>query len=181
MQLSDLISSLNKRGLFKLAAQLGGTAAGSPVLGAALGQIAGALGAKDPSPEALAMAIDAASPEEVEALRRIEAEMQARQFENEERLAAIEAADRSNARSQVKDERTRRILTFVVVIATLAYGVFAVIAVGFYEISPEGAGIVGTILGWLIRDASGANSFYFGTSAGSRNKEAFIGREMRRL
>lgn len=180
MKLSDLAARLNNRGLFKLAAQLGGAAVGSPIAGAVLGQIAGALGAKDASPEALAMAIDAADPADLEALRRIEAEMASREMDNVERLAKIEAEDRANARSMVKDERTRRALTYVLVGATLAYGVFAVVAMAFFDLSPEAAGIVGTLLGWLIRDASGANAFYFGTSAGSRNKEQFIARDMRR-
>ena len=171
MKLSDLAARLNKHGLFKLAAQLGGTAVGSPIAGAVLGQIAGALGAKDASPEALAMAIDAADPEDLAALRRIDAEMAAREMDNIERLAEIEARERADA---------RRILAGFMILAALAFGAFGVFLYSRGSLSAEAASLIGTVMGWLIRDASGANAFYFGTSAGSRNKESFIAREMGR-
>ena len=180
MKLSDLAARLNKHGLFKLAAQLGGTAVGSPIAGAGLGQIAGALGAKDASPEALAMAIDAADPEDLAALRRIDAEMAAREMDNIERLAEIEARDRVEARTRHGDEWTRRILAGFMIFAALAFGAFGVVLYSRGSLSAEAAGLIGTVMGWLIRDASGANAFYFGTSAGSRNKESFIAREMGR-
>lgn len=152
----------------KIARQLGG-----PLAGAAVEALSKAIFGKDAVPEeTLAEAIEAASPEQLIALRRAEQE-----FEIALRQAAVEeqkidAGDRASARErQVKmDDWTPSVLG-----ALIIAGFFLTLAVMVARRLPEGAETEFSImLGALATMTAAVVNYFFGSSAGSREKTKLL-------
>ena len=160
----------------ELGKKIGGL--GLPALGGALAGPGGAivgklvaerLGMPGANPDALARAVTT-DPAALVKLRELD-------LDADVEMARLEVQDRMDARANVRDDRMRRVLAIVLPIAAIFFGVgFTALLVWKNEVT-QAVGIAGTMLGWLIRDASAATSFFFGTSVGSARKSAELSQE----
>jgi len=136
-------------------------------------------GTSDPAQLETAMA--GISPDNVVKLKQIEADLQAKMKElgiQEEDLylkdiqdaRAMEIATRANTPAQ---------LAWLVIGGFLLLSSFEVVAMTLWpeqwaKIPAAAAALLGTIFGYLLKAASGAETFYFGSSAGSQAKDATL-------
>ena len=150
-----------------------GTALGGPVGGILGGMVARAIGAPEATPKAVA-AVLSSDPAAYAKLREIEAQIAADANATDVRMAEIETADRQNARMDRQGNRMRAWLAVILPFCALGFGAAMVWWLFRSDKITEAVTLGGTMLGWLIRDASGAIAFYFGTSVGSSRKQATI-------
>ena len=172
MKWSDL-----KPWVSKLAPMLG-TALGGPLGGAAGALLGEALGTKDATPESIQAAIKTGSlnGDQILALKKAEEDFSIQMakmgFDSAEALAELEFKDRDSARNreiQVKDYTP---------------------AIGFYLITAGFFGLLAALLKWNVPEANKAViytmvgslgtawvacvGYYYGSSAGSKNKDTLI-------
>jgi len=161
-----------KRAIAKAAPGLA-HALGGPLAGAAVEHLARAIfGSEAGDEEALAEALAQVSPEHLLALKKAEQEFQLalRQASVEE--ARIDAGDRANARDrQIKmNDWTPSVLGALVIV-----GFFAVMGVMIAKKLPAGAETEFSImLGALATMTAAVVNYFFGSSAGSREKTRLI-------
>jgi hypothetical protein len=148
-------------------------ALGGPLAGAAVEKLSRAIfGAEIVSEDVLAETLAASSPETLLALKQAEQEFQIalRQASVEE--ARIDAGDRANARDrQIKmNDWTPSVLGALVIL-----GFFAVMGVMIAKKLPAGAETEFSImLGALATMTAAVVNYFFGSSAGSREKTRLI-------
>ncbi|WDI32031.1 hypothetical protein PUV54_02355 [Hyphococcus flavus] len=149
------------------------TALGGPLAGAAVSQLSRAIfGGDDVDEETLAQTLERASPEHLIALKKAEQEFQIalRQASVEE--LRIDAGDRANARErQIKmNDWTPSALGALVIL-----GFFIVLGVMVAKKLPVGAETEFSImLGALATMTAAVVNYFFGSSAGSREKTRLI-------
>jgi hypothetical protein len=152
----------------KIAGQLGG-----PLAGAAVSAIARAIfGSDGASEEELADALDKASADQLIALKRAESEFRLaiRNAANEE--ARIDAGDRASARER---QSKMRDWTPSVLGALIIGGFFLTLAVMVARKLPPGAETEFSImLGALATMTAAVVNYFFGSSAGSREKTLLL-------
>lgn len=155
----------------KIAEQLGG-----PLAGAAVEALSRAIFGKDAVPEeAIAEAIEGANADQIIALRRADHEFQlaVRQAAVEE--SRIDAADRASARQRqtTMDDWTPSILGALVIA-----GFFLTLGVMVARELPDGAETEFSImLGALATMTAAVVNYFFGSSAGSREKTRLLSRK----
>jgi len=155
----------------KIAEQLGG-----PLAGAAVEALSRAIFGKDAVPEeAIAEAIEGATADQIIALRRADHEFQmaVRQAAVEE--SRIDAADRASARQRqaTMDDWTPSILGALVIA-----GFFLTLGVMVARELPDGAETEFSImLGALATMTAAVVNYFFGSSAGSREKTKLLSRK----
>ena len=95
-----------------------------------------------------------------------------RQREIEAQDFAAVLADVQHARESARtvDDTTRMVLACVIPAVAVLFGAVFVWVLVWKDEILQAVGIGSLILGWLIRDASAAMAFYFGTSLGSAKK-----------
>lgn len=154
---------------------------GSPLALMGINAVAKVLGADkiDPTPDALDAAITEAqgkNPEILLELKKADAELQIRLtemgFDSEEKILALQNADRSDARAReiaVKD-RTPMILAFSVTVGF--FGMLALLA--FVKTEPTSHDVLLTMTGSLALAWSGIVGYYFGSSSGSAKKTELL-------
>lgn len=148
-------------------------ALGGPLAGAAVAQLSRALfGAGDVEEEVLAQTLANASPEHLIALKKAEQEFQLalRQASVEE--ARIDAGDRADARSrQIKmNDWTPSALGALVIV-----GFFVVMgAMVAFKLPPGAETEFSIMLGALATMTAAVVNYFFGSSAGSREKTRLI-------
>jgi hypothetical protein len=161
-----------KRAIAKTAPQLA-EALGGPLAGKAVEKISRAiLGRTGAGEEALETALKQASVEQLVALKRAEAEfiLGLRGAEVEEEKVA--AGDRANARAR---QTALEDLTPAALAALIVGGFFAVLGVMVARRLPEGAETEFSImLGALAAMTAAVVNYYFGSSAGSREKTRLL-------
>jgi len=154
-------------------------ALGGPLAGAAVAQLSRAIfGAPDATEEALSEALAAASPEQLIALKKVEQEFQValRQASVEEHR--IDAGDRADARERqtAMDDWTPSILGALVIA-----GFFSVLAAMLMRALPAGMETEFAImLGALATMTAAVVNYFFGSSAGSKEKTRMIAFNYRR-
>lgn len=166
--------------LSKVLPWIGAAATGNvPVLVAMAAQaVGGALGKEvQPTAEAISRVITGATPEQIEVVREADqefaAKMQAMGFAHAEELAKISAADTASARErEVKtgDSWTPRLLAGLVVVGWLAVQAFLLTHV----VDPAMRELVARVLGTLDGALMMVLSYYFGSSAGSAEKNRLL-------
>lgn len=153
---------------------------------AAAGAIADAIGSPvEPTQDGIDAAMQAATPEQLAAIKQVEANLKIRMRELDVQEQQIKATTEAVYVDDVKNARqfnanTHGILylgyginalSYVCVFAIL-YGCFNVIMGSRLAVDPGLAAMVGSVVGavvqWLMTNASQANSFFFGSSPGSR-------------
>ncbi len=161
------------------------TALGGPLAGAATSAIAGALLPDDKvktlanSPEKLARAVEravqGATPEQLAALKKVDADFEISMTELGVDLERIAADDRNSARK--REEKVGGWANPL--LAGLIVGGFLAM-VGYILIRgmPETAslGLIGTCIGYVSAKADQAVSYYFGSSSSSAQKNVLLAR-----
>lgn len=157
-----------KRALRRTAPELA-RALGGPLAGAAVELVGRALVGREERDEAvLAEALMTAAPEELVRLRQAELDFRRSLLDAAAEAERIAAADRADARG-----RQRALADSLpgVLAITVVAGFFAVVAVMLNTDVPAGAETEFSImLGALAAMAASVMNYYFGSSAGSREK-----------
>lgn len=148
---------------------------GGPLAGAAVGALSKALlGKPDGTASEIDAALSAASPEVIAAVRKADQDFEAEMGRQGIDLAKINAGDRDSARSRevaTHDSWTPRILAAIVVGAVLTGEGYAMT-----HAIPAGAEmLVGRVLGTLDAALMCVLYYYFGSSAGSAQKNQIMG------
>jgi hypothetical protein len=148
----------------------------NPIAGIAVAAISQALGVDSSDKAVLEKAIKSATPDQILALKKAEAEftikMQELGFNNVRDLEAIAASDRDSARKreiEIKDS-TPAVLAYVVTVGF--FGVLAYVLV--YGTPVEGGDALLVMLGSLGTAWAGIITYFFGSSAGSAKKDSTI-------
>lgn len=158
-----------------------GTALGGPMGGIAVRSIAGVLlGDESASEEAVEQAVLAANPDQLIALKKADQGFAVRMKELGIKLDELYIKDTQHARESHKGDRgvfrlgIVILLTFTVTMSASLYGAYGMLAGG---IQVKDAGIVaavfgflGTVVGYVAANAQQVVSFFFGSSAGSKEK-----------
>lgn len=152
----------------RIAEQLGG-----PLAGAAVAAIARAIfGTEDVSEEALADAVAKASPEQLAALKRAENEFRLAIRNAAVEESRIDAGDRASARDR---QHKMRDWTPSVLGALIIAGFFLTLGVMVARRLPAGAETEFSImLGALATMTAAVVNYFFGSSAGSREKTLLL-------
>lgn len=151
------------------------TALTGPLGGMAVGALADAFGLSDKTEDAIKQAISGATPEQMLALKQADqnfaARMQELGFQNIQALEKIAADDRDSARKRemTVQDYTPRILAYLIVggFLGMAYGVL------FKQMSADSV-LAGTIIGYLSAKAEQVAAYYFGSTAGSKQKTELL-------
>jgi hypothetical protein len=155
------------------------TAVGGPLAGMATRAISDALlGKPDGTEDELIDAAAKASPDQLLALKKAEQDFAVRMRELEIDLQRIDAADRSSARErEVKTgDWTPKALAGAVTL-----GFFGVLGYMIaYGLPPQGGEALLVMLGTLGTAWGGIVSYYFGSSAGSKEKSEAMNRMTRK-
>lgn len=151
------------------------TALTGPLGGMAVGAVADALGLSDKTESSIKQALSGATPEQMLALKQADqnfaARMQELGFQNIQALEKIAADDRDSARKREMSvqDYTPRILAYLIVggFLGMAYGVL------FKQMSADSV-LAGTIIGYLSAKAEQVAAYYFGSTAGSKQKTELL-------
>lgn len=150
-----------------------GTLLGGPVGGMAAQALTSALGlSPDADEQQIEKALQGATPEQILAIKKADADLKIRLKELDIRPEEIAFEDRSSARDrEIKagDSLTPRILSAVVVI-----GFFSVLAAVLHYGIEQQNQVVLLLIGTLTAALTQVFNYYFGSSAGSKQKEQQI-------
>ena len=153
------------------------TALGGPLAGMAAQFFASKLGLPESTVAAVKAAIAGAPPEVLLEMKRIDVDLQKHMENLGIDLEKIAAADRDSARqreAKTGDSFTPRILASII-IGSFLYMVYYVIsgeAVGLKD--PTIAATIGTLIGYVSAKADQVVSYYFGSTASSREKNRLL-------
>jgi hypothetical protein len=149
------------------------TALGGPLAGAAVRAIGSALGlSADATPAAVSAAVTVAPPDHLLALKQADQAFSAQMKQLDIDLTQADNSERANARAReisVKDV-TPSILAYV-----LTLGFFGLLALMvFHDVPAANDAAVNILLGALGTGWIQSMAYYFGSSAGSRTKDAML-------
>jgi len=149
------------------------TALGGPLAGLAVKSLSKALlGAEDFSEEAVMDAMATASPEQLAAVKKIDADFKVQMKSLDIDLERIAVDDRKSARTMQTE--TKDILPRLLAIS-VTLGYFGIIAYVLVSGLPmNGSEVLLMLLGTLSAGWTGVMAFYFGSSSGSQKKDAMI-------
>jgi len=149
------------------------TALGGPLAGLAVKSLSKALlGAEDFSEEAVMEAMATATPEQLAAVKKIDADFKVQMKSLDIDLERIAVDDRKSART-MQTETKDWIPRALAVSVTLGY--FSIIAYVLVSGLPmNGSEVLLMLLGTLSAGWTGVMAFYFGSSSGSQKKDAMI-------
>lgn len=155
------------------------TALGGPLAGLATAAIAGAFGLGDGVTEGqLVAAVGKASPDQLLALKKAEQDFIVRLHELDVDIERVNAADRASARlreSTSGDLWTPRLLAALSVLLFAGCVIFVFwLALAGVTIDPLVMGLVGTMIGYASAKTELVYTYYFGSSAGSSNKDRLL-------
>ena len=153
------------------------TALGGPLAGMAAQFFASKLGLSESTVSAVKAAIVGATPETLLEMKRIELEFEKHMNDLGVDLEKIAAADRDSARvreAKTGDSATPRVLAGLIVGSFLfmVYYVISGEAVGLKD--PTIATTIGTLIGYVSAKADQIVSYYFGSTASSKDKNRLL-------
>jgi hypothetical protein len=153
------------------------TALGGPLAGVAVKTLSGALfGHEDGTEEQIIEAMATASPDQLAAIKKIDADFKVQMKALDIDLERIAAGDRDSARQMQRETRdwTPKALAFFI-----TFGFFgALVWILIFGIPKNGTEVLLMMLGSLSTSWTGVVQFYYGSSAGSKAKtEALTSRE----
>ena len=157
------------------------TALGGPLAGVAVSALSKNLLGKDNASEAeIAAVIQNGGPEVLVKLRELDQHFAVKMKELDIDLEKLHQLDRASARDrEVKtgDRWTPRVLAGVIVFGFLmtVYMVLSGYVEGLKD--PVAAGLIGTLIGYVSAKADQVVSYYFGSSAGSKEKNEMLARK----
>ena len=150
------------KGIIGAVAPTIGTALGGPMGSMAANMVADALGC-DPEPKKIEKAIQAATPEQLAELKKIDADFDIKMKELDVDLYALETADIQSARGMFSKDWTARIMGITVVGGFMGY----IFLVTLQPPEQNSEALINLVLGYLGGLASAVISFYFGASNSS--------------
>ena len=136
-----------------------GTALGGPMGGMAANMNSEVLGC-DPEPKKIQKAMEAATPEQLAELKKVETDFEIKMKELDIDLFALETADVQDARSRFSKDWTARIIGVSVVGGFMGY----IFLVTLQPPEQNSEALINLVLGYLGGLASAIISFYFGAS-----------------
>jgi uncharacterized protein (DUF885 family) len=154
------------KGILGAVAPTIGTALGGPMGGMAAKMVAEALGV-DNDPKKIEKAIQAATPEQLAELKKIDADFDVKMKELDVDLFALETADIQSARGMFSKDWTARIIGITVVGGFMGY----IFLVTLQPPEQNSEALINLVLGYLGGLASAIISFYFGASNTSKNDD----------
>ena len=159
-------------GVLSTVAPMLATAVGGPLAGAATNAIIGALGLpQDTPPEQVAAAVQNASPEQLLAIKKAEADFSVQMKALDVTLEQLRYSDTANARARevaVRDWMPK-VLGLLVVGSTIA----AVLLVLVGKARVDDA-LAGALVQMLVNASLLVLGYYFGSSAGSAQKDILL-------
>lgn len=145
------------------------TALGGPLAGVAVRTLSNALfGHEDASEQQVSEALSNASPEQLAAIKKIDADFKVQMKSLDIDLERIAAGDRDSARQMQQNTKdsTPKILAYFI-----TFGFFgALIYILVFGIPKSGTEVILMMLGSLSTSWTGVVQFYYGSSAGSKAK-----------
>lgn len=147
------------KGLIGAVAPTLGSALAGPMGGMAANLVAEALGC-DPEPKKINQAMQAATPEQLAELKKVETDFEVRMKELEVDIFALETADVQDARNKFSKDWTSRIMGTLIVCGFLGY----IFLVTLQPPEQNSEALINLVLGYLGGLASAVISFYFGSS-----------------
>ena len=147
------------KGIIGAVAPTIGTALGGPMGGMAAKMVSEALGV-DNDPKKIEKAIQAATPEQLAELKKIDADFDVKMKELDVDLFALETADIQSARGMFSKDWTARIIGVTVVGGFMGY----IFLVTIMPPEQNSEALINLVLGYLGGLASAIISFYFGAS-----------------
>lgn len=158
------------------------TALGGPLAGVAVQAIGKAVLGKESVTEAeLDAALSTATPETLLALKNAEQAFQTQMVELEIDLERVHADDRASARE--REAKTGDVWTPRALASVVVAGFFACVGyvlAGKVEVTGEAGVLIGTLIGYVSAKADQVVSYYFGSSAGSKDKTVALAAAGRR-
>ena len=142
-----------------------GTALGGPMGTMAANMVADALGC-DPEPKKIEKAVQAATPEQLAELKKIDSDFEVKMKELDVDLYALETKDIQDARGKFSKDWTARIIGVTVVGGFMGY----IFLVTLMPPEANSEALINLVLGYLGGLASVIISFYFGAS-NTKDKE----------
>jgi len=136
-----------------------GTALGGPMGNMAAGLVAEALGC-EPTPKKLEQAVQAATPEQLAKIKKLDADFEIKMKELDVDLYALETQDIQDARGRFSKDWTSRIIGVTVVGGFMCY----IFLVTLQPPEQNSEALINLVLGYLGGLASAIISFYFGAS-----------------
>jgi hypothetical protein len=151
------------------------TLLGGPVAGLAVEAIGHAFGWSDATKEKVEQTLKSGNltGEQIERLRIAEDQVKVRMRELDIDLERIAAQDRHSARE--RESKVGGVITPALAVLTVLAFLATSAGVLFGKVSVDGV-LAGTILGYVFANAQTIYTYYFGSSAGSENKNAIISR-----
>ena len=149
------------------------TALGGPLAGVAVKTLSNVLlGHENGSEDDVKAAMATATPEQLTALKKIDADFKVQMKELDIDLERIAAGDRDSARKMQAETRdwTPKVLAFFI-----TFGFFgALIWIMVFGIPQTGTEVLLMMLGSLSTSWTGVVQFYYGSSAGSKAKNELL-------
>mgnify|MGYP003153641140 FL=1 len=136
-----------------------GTALGGPMGNMAANMVADALGC-EPTPKKLEKAIQAATPEQLAEIKKLDTDFEIKMKELDVDLYALETQDIQDARGRFSKDWTSRIIGITVVGGFMGY----IFLVTLQPPEQNSEALINLVLGYLGGLASAIISFYFGAS-----------------
>ena len=136
-----------------------GTALGGPMGNMAANMVADALGC-EPTPKKLEKAIQAATPEQLAEIKKLDTDFEIKMKELDVDLYALETQDIQDARGRFSKDWTSRIIGVTVVGGFMGY----IFLVTLQPPEQNSEALINLVLGYLGGLASAIISFYFGAS-----------------
>ena len=143
-----------------------GTALGGPMGNMAANIVAEALGC-EPTPKKIEQAVQAATPEQLAELKKLDTEFEIKMKELDVDLYALETKDIQDARGMFSKDWTARIIGVTVVGGFMGY----IFLVTILPPEANSEALINLVLGYLGGLASAIISFYFGASNSSNKDE----------
>lgn len=154
-----------------------GSYLGGPLGGMALRKLSEYfLGKADGDEEEVFQAINSATPEQLVELRKIDAELKKQLIEAGIKEQELVNADRLSARNrQVAAKDLMPGLLAIIIVTSFVLLVWRIVTGSIEGLNdPVKAGLIGSVIGYLSAKAEQVVAYYFGSSAGSKQKNGII-------
>tara|TARA_R100001510_G_scaffold17947_2_gene15307 strand:+ start:51 stop:536 length:486 start_codon:yes stop_codon:yes gene_type:complete len=143
-----------------------GTALGGPMGNMAANMVADVLGC-EPTPKKIEQAVQAATPEQLAELKKIDTDFEIKMKELDVDLYALQTKDIQDARGKFSKDWTSRIIGVTVVGGFMGY----IFLVTLQPPEQNSEALINLVLGYLGGLASAVISFYFGASNAKGKKD----------
>ena len=148
------------------------TALGGPLAGMAVRALSGALlGRADGTTGDIETALLSSSPDQLVAIKKIDAEFAEQMKSLDVDLERIAQQDRSSARDMQISNRSFLVPTIATIVIVSFVSVTIGTLLGFAKIE---SAMAGTLVGYISAKAELVLAFYFGSSAGSQRKDELL-------